>query len=81
MNLPVPSGPPNGTGDPEQPAGADRADVDGTPERARPTRRQLDEIFGDVLPTVTRDELDDERDRAGGDRDSWYRDNRPPHHG
>jgi len=81
MNLPVPSGSPNGTGDPEQPAGADRANADRTQERARPTRRELDEIFGDVLPTVTRDELDDERDRAGGDRDNWYRDNRPPHHG
>jgi hypothetical protein len=78
MNLPV-------SGDAS--AGID-ADDDAQPgsdrDRARPpvTRKQLDEIFGDVLPTVTRDELDDERDRAGsGDRDRWYRDNRPPHHG
>ena len=45
------------------------------------TRRILDDVFGDVLPTVTRDELDDGTDRSGGGRDQWYRDNRPPHHG
>lgn len=41
----------------------------------------LDDVFGDVLPTVTRDELDDGADRASADRDQWYRDNQPPHHG
>ena len=57
------------------------ADRDPSPTAAS-TRKQLDEVFGDVLPTVTRDELDDEPGRAGGDdRDRWYRDNRPPHHG
>lgn len=45
------------------------------------TRRILDEVFGDVLPTVTRDELDDGSDRSSTGRDQWYRDNRPPHHG
>ena len=45
------------------------------------TRRILDEVFGDVLPTVTRDELDDGSDRSNTGRDQWYRDNRPPHHG
>jgi hypothetical protein len=80
MNLPGPPGPPKGAGDPEQQPGADRGSVGGTPERARPTRKQLDDIFGDVLPTVTQDELDDER-AGGDDRDRWYRDNRPPHHG
>lgn len=44
-------------------------------------RRRLDEIFGDVLPTVTRDEVDDDphsgADPAG---DEWLRANRPPHH-
>lgn len=44
------------------------------------TRKVLDEVFGDVLPTVTRDELDDSADRSNGGRDQWYRDNRPPHH-
>ncbi len=39
----------------------------------------LDRVFGTVLPDVTRDELSD---GAGArDRDDWYRDNRPPHHG
>ena len=77
MNLPVPRDPAAGHG----PDGTEPADE---PRPARPpaTARQLDDIFGDVLPSVTRDELDDERDRAGGDaRDRWYRDNRPPHHG
>jgi hypothetical protein len=46
-------------------------------------RRTLDEVFGDVLPDVTRDEMDDRPDRAAGDTDleRWYRENRPPHHG
>jgi len=85
MNLPVPPRPSKGTGDPEQPAQpvqADRPGGDRKTEQTRPpvTRKQLDDIFGDVLPTVTQDERDD-RDGAGEDRDSWYRDNRPPHHG
>jgi hypothetical protein len=43
-------------------------------------RRRLDEVFGDLLPSVTGDELDP----AGADtseRERWYRENRPPHHG
>ncbi len=57
---------------PEQPAGTRPAD-----------RRTLDEVFGDVLPDVTRDEMDDRPDRAADDTDleRWYRENRPPHHG
>jgi hypothetical protein len=43
-------------------------------------RRRLAEVFGDSLPDVTRDELDDPA-RANRDRDEeWYRANRPPHH-
>ncbi|MDT8911303.1 hypothetical protein [Amycolatopsis sp. PS_44_ISF1] len=41
--------------------------------------RRLDEIFGDVLPETT----SDERDEGDQDRvtpDSWYLENRPPHH-
>jgi hypothetical protein len=77
MNLPVPGDESAGIGpDDDAPPASER-----DPARPPVTRRQLDDIFGDVLPTVTRDELDDERDRAGSDRDSWYRDNRPPHHG
>jgi hypothetical protein len=49
----------------------------GTP-RPRPRRRDLDDIFGDVLPATTSDERDPERPES--DRDSWYEQNRPPHH-
>jgi hypothetical protein len=50
------------------------------PALADPVRRRLDEIFGDVLPEVTRDEKADAPDEpATGDE--WLRANRPPHHG
>jgi hypothetical protein len=75
MNLPVPSDPSaSGAAD------DDPEPVGPHPARAPATRKQLDDIFGDVLPKVTQDERDD-RDRAGDDQDGWYRDNRPPHHG
>jgi hypothetical protein len=48
-------------------------------EPEEPHRRRdldLDEIFGDVLPDTTSDERDQERP----DSDSWYEQNRPPHH-
>lgn len=49
----------------------------GEPERPHRSRK-LAEVFGDVLPDTT----GDERDRQeGGAADSWYRENRPPHHG
>jgi len=55
------------------------ADADEPREpRPRPSRPDLDAIFGDVLPGTTSDERDDERPEA--DRDSWYEGNRPPHH-
>ncbi|WP_181783801.1 hypothetical protein [Pseudonocardia pini] len=44
-------------------------------------RRRLAEVFGDPLPEVTRDELDDDPRPAERERDDeWYRVNRPPHH-
>ncbi|GAA1841173.1 hypothetical protein GCM10009836_20640 [Pseudonocardia ailaonensis] len=45
-------------------------------------RRRLAEIFGDTMPDVTSDELDEPaRAGEGGGRDEeWYRTNRPPHH-
>jgi hypothetical protein len=50
------------------------------PALADPVRRRLDEIFGEVLPEVTRDEKADAPDElATGDE--WLRANRPPHHG
>jgi len=48
----------------------------GPPQPQR--RRDLDDIFGDVLPATTSDERDPERQES--DRDSWYEQNRPPHH-
>ncbi len=51
-----------------------------TEPRERPRRpRSLDEVFGDVLPETTSDERDPERRRESGS-DSWYEENRPPHH-
>lgn len=40
--------------------------------------RRLAEIFGDVLPESTGDDRDPPT-AQGGD-DSWYTENRPPHH-
>ncbi|WP_166462971.1 hypothetical protein [Amycolatopsis acidicola] len=47
------------------------------PPRKR-TRRDLDAVFGEVLPETTSDERDD--DTRAQDNDSWYHENRPPHH-
>ncbi len=46
-----------------------------------PVRHRLDEIFGDVLPDVTRDEQADAADEPAAAGDEWLRANRPPHHG
>jgi hypothetical protein len=46
--------------------------------RREPARRQVDEVFGDVLPHTTSDEREPESSNA--DNDSWYLENRPPHH-
>ncbi|MEB3366170.1 hypothetical protein [Saccharopolyspora mangrovi] len=44
----------------------------------RDKRRRLAEIFGDVLPETT---SDDRPERSTvSTRESWYRENRPPHH-
>ena len=48
-----------------------------TPASAAAQRRRLDEIFGDVLPELTADELEATRSQD----DVWYLENRPPHHG
>lgn len=45
-------------------------------------RRRLAEVFGDVLPEVTRDERDEassETEESAGDR--WLKSQVPPHHG
>ena len=48
--------------------------------RRRPEDRRpdLDEIFGEVLPSTTSDER--EQDPTDRDPDDWYERNRPPHH-
>jgi len=52
-----------------------RAEV---PDRVR---RRLDEVFGEVLPEVTRDETGDPaEERPAAQGDEWLRANRPPHH-
>ena len=44
----------------------------------REKRRRLAEIFGDVLPETTSDDRPDAT--SATTRESWYRENRPPHH-
>ena len=54
-----------GQGSPSRPPAAARAKPSGA------------DVFGDVLPEVTGDERAPE---PGGLPDSWYEENRPPHH-
>ena len=44
-------------------------------------KRRIDEVFGDVLPETTSDERDPEDEREESPRDTWIRDQVPPHHG
>ena len=44
------------------------------------TKRRLAEIFGDVLPSTTRDERDEKKPGDSGSED-WLRRQVPPHHG
>ncbi len=47
----------------------------------RPTREELDRIFG-TDPVSTRDDLPEPEVPSGRDpAEAWYLDNRPPHHG
>jgi hypothetical protein len=43
-------------------------------------RRRLEEVFGDVLPETTSDERDPADVREESSRDTWIRDQVPPHH-
>jgi hypothetical protein len=52
-----------------------------TAEERRRRRKRLAEIFGDVLPGQTSDDLDPSSDEAEGDREAWLRRQVPPHHG
>ncbi|TDV45384.1 hypothetical protein [Actinophytocola oryzae] len=46
-----------------------------TPDR---NRKDLDDIFGEILPETTSDERDPEPPER--DTDEWYERERPPHH-
>jgi hypothetical protein len=48
-----------------------------SPDKVHKARR-LAEIFGDVLPESTSDDRDAQTAHRGDD--SWYTENRPPHH-
>jgi hypothetical protein len=50
----------------------------GVQELPDAVRRRLDEVFGDVLPSITSDERDDRPDPGAGDAELLA--NRPPHH-
>jgi hypothetical protein len=63
------------TGGPAGETGRSTADL---PEGVR---RRLADVFGDVLPDVTRDEAAAPEESTGTAMDDWLRANRPPHHG
>jgi hypothetical protein len=67
-----PDEPPAGVGDEPEPAAS------GVDPAAVRRRGRLAEIFGDVLPESTSDDLSPEP--PTGDEDRWYLENRPPHH-
>nr|WP_309234209.1 hypothetical protein [Dietzia sp. SYD-A1] len=57
----------------------DRRVEDGGPQDGAGTdSARIDEVFGEVLPRTTSDEIRDEDGRLG---DDWWREQRPPHHG
>ncbi|TQK28694.1 hypothetical protein FBY28_1682 [Arthrobacter sp. SLBN-53] len=49
------------------------------PQRA--PRDVVNVVFGEELPSTTRDERDSDQREDYTDRDRWLRDNVPPHHG
>lgn len=44
-------------------------------------RQRLAAIFGDALPDVTSDELDDKAPSAEPASEKWLKEQVPPHHG
>lgn len=54
---------------------------DGPRPRRTGNRARLDRVFGDVLPSTTRDERDDETPSRRADSEEWLRAQVPPHHG
>jgi hypothetical protein len=56
----------------------DEPDSPGAGPAAVRRRHRLAEIFGDVLPESTSDDISPAP--PAGDEDRWYLENRPPHH-
>lgn len=52
-----------------------------TPEQRAARRRRLAEVFGDVLPEQTADDVADPEERSGGSSEEWLLRQVPPHHG
>ncbi len=54
-----------------------------TPQERAARRRRLAEVFGDVLPEQTADDLADSEERSGSDKaaEDWLLRQVPPHHG
>ncbi|HEY1974008.1 MAG TPA: hypothetical protein VGH89_39085 [Pseudonocardia sp.] len=69
-----PAGPKESPSDDETGPGVPSVD----PVAALHRRRRLAEIFGDVLPESTSDDVPASAPVA--DEDRWYLENRPPHH-
>jgi hypothetical protein len=67
----------------KHPPAARPPDGDGQAARRDRSKSRLDEVFGDVLPATTRDDLDDAeptRRTADATRDEELRRDVPPHH-
>ncbi|GGM82064.1 hypothetical protein GCM10012275_60870 [Longimycelium tulufanense] len=47
-------------------------------DTGKDARERLRAVFGEVLPETTNDERTPEKPES--DTDTWYRENRPPHH-
>ena len=45
-----------------------------------PSRGSVNDIFGDSLPSTTRDERSEEFPEGELEREMWLRENVPPHH-
>lgn len=56
-----------------------------TPAERAARRRRLAEVFGDVLPEQTSDDVDDRAETGGrgaeAAKDEWLKRQVPPHHG
>lgn len=44
-------------------------------------RDSVNKIFGSEIPQESSDERDPDAGRGDADRERWWRDNIPPHHG